>query len=55
MALYLPRKLIIFEFQRCHWRLWNDFSGVIDTAEISNRLYKSFFFLLGNPAKIFQW
>jgi type IV secretory pathway component VirB8 len=33
MASYSPRKSIIFEFHRCHWHRWNDFSGVINTAE----------------------
>jgi hypothetical protein len=37
MASYSPRKSIIFEIQRCHWRRWNDFRGVIDIGTV---LYK---------------
>jgi hypothetical protein len=33
MASYSQRKSIIFEFQRCHLHPWNNFRGVIDTAE----------------------
>jgi hypothetical protein len=33
MASYSPRKLIIFEFQRCHLHRWNAVHGVTDTAE----------------------
>jgi hypothetical protein len=43
------------QFQRGHWQRWNDFSGVNDPAEISNRRFGPTTFLKREyPVKLFH-